>query len=170
MTNGSFPRRGRVIATLAVAAGLLAAGCGGGDGSPGASGSSGHQSDVAFAHCMRSHGVPGWPDPLPGGGFPRTGSGNSGPQAKSAMKTCQHLLPAKPVLSAAQQARKLAQELKEAKCLRTHGFPDFPDPNVRNSSAGPFSFPRGFDPGSPQAQAAGRACHLSLPTGPAQGG
>ena len=47
--------------------------------------------------------------------------------------------PAQPVTNAAQQARKPAQELKEAKCMRTHGFPDFPGPNVRENGGGPFS-------------------------------
>lgn len=158
MINGSIP--GRALAALAVGAVLLAAGCGGGGGSPGVSRPAVHQELVAFAHCMRSHGVPGWPDPLPDGGFPRTGAGgNSGPQAKSAIDACQHLLPPKPVLSAAQQARELALELKEAKCIRRHGFPDFPDPTVQKG-AGPFAFPPDFNPTSPQAQAAGRACHM----------
>jgi hypothetical protein len=74
------------------------------------------------------------------------------------------------VPNAAQRQRLLAQELKEAKCMRAHGFPDFPDPNARDSGGGPFSFPPGFDPASPRAQAAGRACHLGLPQGPPQGG
>jgi hypothetical protein len=85
------------------------------------------------------------------------------------MKTCQHLLPPKPVLSAAQQARELAQELKQARCMRRHGFPDFPDPTMQKG-AGPFVFPPDFSPASPQAQAAGRACHMPLPKGPPQGG
>lgn len=168
---GGMSGRARVIATLALGGVLLAAGCGGGGGSPNVSRSPVHQELVAFAHCMRAHGVPDWPDPLPQGGFPRGGGGqNSGPQAHSALNTCQHLLPPKPVLSAAQTARVLAQELKEAKCMRSHGFPDFPDPTVRNTGAGPFAFPPDFDPTSPRAQAAGRACQLSLPKGPPQGG
>jgi hypothetical protein len=162
--------RGRVFATLAVGLTLLAASCGRGGGSPSASRPSVHQKLVAFAHCMRSHGVPNWPDPLPQGGFPRSGPGNSGPLAHSAMNTCQHLLPPKPVTNAAERARELAQELKAAQCMRTHGFPDFPDPNVRDNGSGPFTLPPDFHPSSPQAQAAGRACHLGLPTGPPQGG
>jgi hypothetical protein len=73
-------------------------------GSPRASGSTAYQKDVVFAHCMRSHGVPYFPDPLPQGGFPRTG-GVQTAQSTSAMNTCQHLLPPKPVQSAAEQAR-----------------------------------------------------------------
>ena len=167
---GGISGRGRVLATLAVGVALMAAGCGGG-GSPHASRPAVHQELVAFAHCMRSHGVPNWPDPLPDGGFPRTGAaGTLAPRPVLAMQACLHLLPPKPVPNAAERARKLAQELKEAKCIRTHGFPDFPDPTVQNNGSGPFSFPPDFDPTSPQAQAAGRACHMPLPKGPPQGG
>ena len=55
-----------------------------------------------FARCVRSHGVPNWPDPLaesdpgqPGTpGFPRSmpGVNQSAPQVKSAMAGCQHLM------------------------------------------------------------------------------
>ena len=55
-----------------------------------------------FARCMRSHGVPGWPDPLaesdpgqPGTpGFPRdmAGINQNSPKVKSAMGACQHLM------------------------------------------------------------------------------
>ena len=156
--NGSIP--GRVLAALAVGVALLAAGCGGSGGSPGASRPSVHQELVAFAHCMRSHGVPDWPDPLPDGGFPRTGTGeNSGPQADSAMSTCKHLLPPVTPESAAQQARELAQDLKWARCMRSHGFPGISDPFVRSHAGTPvITAPAGFDPGSPQAQAAMKAC------------
>jgi hypothetical protein len=53
------------IAALALGVALLAAGCGGGGGSPGKSRPLVHQELVAFAHCMRTHGVPDFPDPLP---------------------------------------------------------------------------------------------------------
>jgi len=168
--NGSMPGRGRVLATLAVGVALLAAGCGGSGGSPHASRPAVHQELVAFAHCMRAHGVPDFPDPLPDGGFPRTGGGNADPQAASAMHTCQHLLPPKPVLSAAQQARVLAQDLKWARCMRAHGFPGFSDPSVRPHAGIVIFAPAGFDPGSPQAQAAAKACgQLAGPVVIAQG-
>lgn len=134
-------------------------GCGGGGGSSSASGSSGYQKDVAFAHCMRSHGVPDFPDPLPQGGFPRTGnSQNSGPQADAAMSTCKHLLPPVPAVNPAQQARNLAQDLKWARCMRAHGFRGISDPSVRPHAGIVIFAPTGFDPGSPQAQAAMKAC------------
>lgn len=141
MMNHSIPGRGRVLATLAVGAALLAAGCGAGKPAASASGSSGYQQDVAFAHCMRSHGVPDWPDPLPQGGFPRTGAGRGSPQSGSAQKACQHLLPATQPLSPAQQQQTLAQGLRYATCIRSHGVPDFPDPSMPKDGGLVFSAP-----------------------------
>jgi hypothetical protein len=157
MMNGSICGRGRVLATLTVGVALLAAGCGRVGGSPSAGGSSDYQKDLAFAHCMRAHGVPDFPDPLPDGGFPRTGGGNS-LQSGSAMNACQHLLPAVQPLSAAQQAHVLAQDLKWSRCMRAHGFPGFSDPSWRPHGGVVITAPAGFDPGSPQAQAAGKTC------------
>ena len=168
--NGS-DSEGRVLATLAVGVALLAAGCGGGGGSPGKSRPLVHQELVAFAHCMRAHGVPDFPDPLPQGGFPRTGDGQNSLQSGAAMSTCKHLLPPVPAESAAQQARVLAQDLKWAKCMRAHGFPGISDPSVRPHAGIVIFAPAGFDPGSPQAQAATKACkQLEGPVIVAQGG
>jgi hypothetical protein len=152
--------RAAAVAALLIGTALLIAACGGGGGgSSSASGSSVHQKLLAFAHCMRSHGVPDWPDPVPGGGFPRTGAGgNSGPQADSAMNACQHLLPPKPAPDAAEQARVLAHDLKWARCMRAHGFPGISDPAVRPHAGIVITVPPGFDPGSPRAQAAAKAC------------
>jgi hypothetical protein len=159
MINDSNPGRGRcVAAAAAVGVALLAAGCGGSSSTPRATGSSDHQKLVAFAKCMRSHGVPDWPDPLPGGGFPRESGGNS-PQSDPAMKACQHLLPPVQPPSAAQQARMLAKDLRWARCMRSRGFPGISDPSVRPHTGVPvITAPAGFDPGSPQAQAAAKAC------------
>ena len=151
--------RAAAMAAAAIGAALLAAGCGGGGGgSSHASRPAVHQELVAFAHCMRSHGVPDFPDPLPDGGFPRTGGGNS-PQSGSAMKACQHLLPPRQTRSAAQQAQVLARDLKWSRCMRAHGFPGIPDPVEPPHGGTPvITVPPGFDPGSPRAQAAGKAC------------
>jgi hypothetical protein len=164
--------RAAAMAAVLIGAALLAAGCGGSGRSPHASRPAVHQELVAFAHCMRSHGVPDWPDPLPQGGFPRTGDGqDSGPQAQAAMSTCKHLLPPVQRPSAAQLAQALAQDLKWARCMRAHGFPGFSDPSVRPHAGIVIFAPPGFDPGSPRAQAAGKACkQLEGPVVVAQGG
>jgi hypothetical protein len=163
MMNSSIPGRARILATLAVGVALLAAGCGGGKQAANASGSSGYQKEVAFAHCMRSRGVPDWPDPLPQGGFPRTGAAQNSPQFGSAQKACQHLLPPAQPLSTAQQQQLLAQGLRYARCMRSHGVADFPDPSVPKGGGLFFSAPPGSDSNTPQLQAAQKACHAGTP-------
>ncbi len=54
---------------------------------------------VKFAQCMRSHGVPGFPDPaLSGQSAPASGKGPainpSSPGFKAALQACRHLVPA----------------------------------------------------------------------------
>ncbi len=85
---------------------------------------------------MRAHGVSNFPDPLitssPGHQSvairvtPReTGS----PQFASAQKACAWIMPAPSAGQIAQQQRTEQQgKLAFARCLRSHGFADFPDP------------------------------------------
>lgn len=154
----------RTVFVMACAA--LIAACGSGGRSGGTARSRGAQASVRFADCMRSHGVPSFPDPLPTGGFPR-GSEDSSPAAKAAAKGCISILNAgvpEPGPSAAQRASML----KFAQCVRAHGILSFPDPellsqiphNVDVLSEGALAFPvsPGFDPGSPAFQRAADAC------------
>lgn len=52
---------------------------------------------VKFVTCMRKHGEPGFPDPLPNGTFQLNGGPNpvdpNAPQFKTAMSSCHALLP-----------------------------------------------------------------------------
>ena len=74
-------RRPLMLAPLA-AFSLLAAGCGGGgSGSAGvanvttsttSAAAATQNGALAFARCMRSHGLPGWPDPTSDGGFDKS--------------------------------------------------------------------------------------------------
>src|SRR6266568_8142725 len=91
-------RAGPWRALLPAVAGMavLVTACGGG-GSSAAGGSSPYQKAVAYAQCMRSHGVPGFPDPDSKGNFILNGKedhlGGSPQQNQSADKACRHLLP-----------------------------------------------------------------------------
>ena len=138
-----------VIATAALA--LLAA-CAGGPssagagGSPGSGGSAGSPSAVAYAACMRSHGVPNYPDPSSNGSLPKGNAqafGVSSSQFQAARTACQHLLPNSETFTASltecletgdcpqavvQQA--LAEGRKFAQCMRNHGVPNWPDPTI----------------------------------------
>jgi hypothetical protein len=60
-----------------------------------------YQKALSYAECMRSHGVPGFPDPNSQGDFLVNPSDNIdidelSPQYKSAVKTCAHLFPFRP--------------------------------------------------------------------------
>ena len=120
---------------------LLVAACG--SSSPSSSSSGGHptqaqlqqgqQDAVRFVQCLRSHGVTNVPDPTSTSGraFKDAVSGDAqSPAFRSAYTACQHLLPngGPPSQIAAQSQARIAALLAFARCLRSHGFPSFPDP------------------------------------------
>lgn len=160
-------RDGRVPAVLACIAALATA-CGGPGGSaiPGyVNGTPG--SPVAFARCMRAHGVPGFPDPS-GGQWNFTGVNPNSPQFTHAVGICGGQ---SPVSAASQQAQGLAKGLRFARCMRAHGVRNFSDPVAGNDSNGSqISSSGGMDPNSPVFQAALRACRSLLPGGSSGGG
>ena len=165
---------------------LLAAACSGGPASTGSGGSSpaagGSPSTVAFAHCMRSHGVPRYPDPGSNGTLPKTSPqrlGVSGSRFDATQRACQHLLPATGVSLSATSLRQcylagvcprsLVQRamnagLKFARCMRSHGAPDWPDPTIdaRGRPLYNINLPR---TPPPQVQAAINECERLQPAG-----
>jgi hypothetical protein len=132
----------------------------------------GYEAALPYALCMRTHGVRAFTDPvivnshsieLGKGGDP------SSPQYKSADAACEHLLPnggSGPTPIQLQQA--LARDINFAKCMRSHGLPNFPDPK---ETSGGITFENGNGPlpgvqkGSPQFRAAQTACRALLPGG-----
>lgn len=168
----------------------MAAACGGGSASPGVaslgpttttapasgaaqagSNSANYTAAVEYAGCMRAHGVPNFPDPTSGGVFlSRQGNGQkidrNSSQFASANKACLHLLPSGGEPTAAQMQQGLAEELKLAQCMRSHGVTNFPDPQLQSNNrislriGGP-----GFDPNSSQYKAANSACKQFTPGG-----
>ena len=119
-------------------------------------------SELSFSRCMRSHGVPNFPDPGADGRIPPFHSDSA------AMK--QATLPAQdapqpPSLAGAPAGRfpadrdeKFAFALKVARCLRSTGFPNFPDPTVSSQGTSENLSGAGIDSNSPQFQAAETAC------------
>jgi hypothetical protein len=173
-------RRARVVAVITATAGvaLLAAACGGSPsstgagGSPNAGGSANSPSAVAWSQCVRSHGIPNFPDPNSSGQVPKETAqqlGASDSALRTATAACARLDPYNQsvVLSPAQQRQVLSDGLKVAQCMRSHGVPKFPDPTM--GPDGPrylVSTSRdGFSPSSPQILAKGRACIHELPAG-----
>lgn len=161
-------RRVVALAVLAAAA-LLTAACSapssGGSGTASTTESAAYRADIAFAQCMRTHGVPNFPDPGPSTNFTVSGApvgGAANTPSGKAYNTCQYLLPNG---SSSNNGSVTTQELSEgvalAQCLRTHGEPTFPDPTVVNGGLN-FAF-TGVD--SPQFQAAVSACRSVIPAG-----
>ena len=124
----------------------------------------------AYAICMRSHGIPDFPDPTtsPGGGVSFQINGGPGsdlnhynPSFMAADKACRGLLPGAGQAPAPLSAQRIAAEVSWARCMRSHGLPGFPDPN----SQGAFDSSK-FDENSPAFQPASNACKSQQPTGP----
>jgi hypothetical protein len=147
---------------------------------PGAGGSTSAQGDsanaaraLAFARCMRSHGVSNFPDPTGGklslhvDKTPNSTSVNgvevNGPAFQSAMRACRSYLPNGGHQSAAQTAKVKAQALAMSRCMRAHGVPNFPDPQFQSGPGGGVGVGirldgTGLNPNSPAFQAAQKAC------------
>jgi hypothetical protein len=150
---------------MAVGIALLTAACGSGPSGSSADpsqtgGSTTYQKDLAYAQCMRSHGVPNFPDPSSNGMFAINGINLENGTGKAAENACKHLLPNGGVVPAAQQQQRIHQLLVFAECMRSHGVPKFPDP----TSNGLNFRGAGIDPQSPQFQAAQQACQSLMPT------
>ena len=170
-TDGSrSPRRAGALASLAAAVAVLTVACGGSPSSAtGAAltGSADYRAELAFAECMRTHGVPSFPDPNPSGGFSVSGqlNGNPAGPAAQAHSACQHLLPSGSATTGTGSVTQaqLDQALKIAQCLRAHGEPNFPDPTVVNGSLN-FTVQPGVL-GSARFQAAVKDCQSLIPEG-----
>lgn len=168
--------RNGALAAVAVALALIATGCGGPAGGSGASPPPGgaSQSAVAraqkYSQCMRSHGVPDYPDPNPttgriqvkvskGPNGQSSGVDPSSAQYEAAAKACKSLQP--PGLGSSNSTAN-AQAMKFAQCMRAHGVKNFPDPKGGKLV---FNKSNGLDPNSPQFKAAQRACQKYAPGG-----
>jgi hypothetical protein len=157
-----------LVVTAAVI--LLATACGGSSatssasspaGTPGASATL-----VAFSHCMRTHGVPSFPDPTRAG-IPKISpqqAGVSSARFTAAQRACTPLLqPAQ-----AQVSQVMTGMLDFARCMRAHGVPNWPDPSLDSNDQPDFYIP-GINPDSAHVSNTADACsHLLVQskTGP----
>jgi hypothetical protein len=126
-------RNGRPPNSVSIA--LAAIGCAAVIGACGSSGKPGGTSgsrDPALleAQCMRSHGVPNFPDPSPGRPSVIPNSINAEtPAFKSAEKACARYLAGGSGQGSGSESEKL-ELLNLAKCMRAHDLPNFPDPTT----------------------------------------
>ena len=172
-------RRHPLTATSAVAAAallLVAAGCGGRSATGLTTGSTmSHQATglVAYASCMRSQGLPSFPDPVGSGGIPKEAVVSafrqvSASKAEAAQNDCRHLLPAGGSLSGQVSQPITAQDqqdyLKAASCMRLHGFSDFPDPKFHNDSV-QVNIPPSINQNSSRFTSAATTCTKLIPAG-----
>ena len=176
---------------------LLVAACGssppstGSGGSPSASASSpspNSPSAIAYSHCMRSHGVPSFPDPASNGQVPKTSAqllGVSRSQLQAAQTACRRLYPnsggpggvlTKDSLGQCEETGDCPQALVQAamtalliyaRCMRSHGVPTWPDPTLDSEGRPGFNLlhVQGFDPNSSQTSNVMQDCYHVMPGG-----
>jgi hypothetical protein len=169
-----WPRRARAAAVMAAAA-LLAAACGaspsstGSGGSPSAGGSASSHL-LAYSRCMRSHGVPNFPDPDSSGQIPKqavvsAARSVSDSQFRAAGSACAYLAPNG--LGPAPRtvtAREQQDYLRAAACMRSHGIANFPDPSFPGGEVH-FTIPPGIDTSSERFTQARQTCQRLIPAG-----
>lgn len=166
-----------ILAAAAATLTLGLAGCGGpgsghanAPGSPGATRTHLTSAELAatgrrYSACMRSHGIPDFPDMVVQDGTlrpPNDASFKAKVRANpAAQRACQPILTALPPSARGGSPQLSPSGLHKvqqfAGCMRNHGFPHFPDPRPDGSF-------QGVGPVTPRLTAAGQECAHYLPT------
>jgi hypothetical protein len=129
--------------------------------SPAASASPDSQT-AAIVHCYRTHGDPGFPDPVydPSDGRWHFDRGNPASAPLSTQQACRHLVPSVSSTPPVPQAQFRAL-VRLAQCIRQHGVPNWPDPNPE----GQFPLPPSLLNKTPATVHATQACGRYIPSG-----
>jgi hypothetical protein len=162
-------RRAKPMAAAIASLALLAAGCGSSSPASPNTGSPASFTTAAFRYssCMRDHGLPSFPDPTMtdhnGQQVAYLATPSSlvaSPAFKAANKVCQKILA--PVLDTTQnlaaQAAREQHMAAFAKCMRSHGVPDFPDPTNQGQLTQQMITNAGVDLHAPAVSAAAKTC------------
>jgi len=162
-----------IVAT--VACGLVVAGCGGGssrhDLASLSTTTSSRATAVQYSVCMRTHGVPNFPDPNSNGGISLSDDPTSPgyvnpatPAFGAAQRACVRIVHFKGIPRPGQLVRCTSELLRFAWCVRAHRVPNFPDPGSLGPNQGVgFLINRNtLDPHSPTLQAAIMVCQRGL--------
>jgi hypothetical protein len=126
-------------------AGSGASPAGGGSASSSNAGGPANAPLVAFSRCVRSHGVPNFPDPQAGASNAKYPSAQqlrvSSSQLSTAENVCQRLLPVgvNDQFPPSEVPLLLRDMLPFSSCMRSHGVPNFPDPAVDSEGRPIFS-------------------------------
>jgi hypothetical protein len=99
---------------------------------------------------MRAHGVPNFPDPSSSGQLDLSGVDSSAPAFQTAATDCRSFgvgVTPKPITQTPQME---AAGLRMARCMRSHGVPNYPD--------GPITRSSGINESSPAFQRAFQTC------------
>ncbi len=145
---------------------MASAGCGAAGGSLQAGSGSGQRQPLAFAACMRAHGVSDFPDPRDGGFSEEGGptavivNGVALKEGRAQLETAhgagqRHVMSSAWTTAPNPQLQRAADAY--AACMRSDEFPNFPDPQVKPHAI-QVAPPPGTQVGSPLFASAQRAC------------
>jgi hypothetical protein len=175
--------RGVAIAVMAaLAAGCSASPSSSAGGASSAGGSANISSAVAYSQCIRSHGVPSFPDPPGDGQVPKVSAqelGVSDSQLAAAQRACQRLYPAgsgllnRDSIGQCEQTGDCPPALVRqavhdmlifARCMHSHAVPGWPDPRIDSEGRPGFNLLHvGFNPDSAQVSNAMQECGQTMP-------
>jgi hypothetical protein len=137
------PAARTAAAIIAIAVLVLSAACGS---RPSSSSRASSSKAVTFSHCMRIHGVPDFPDPASRDGVPKVTpqqAGVSDSRFQVAQRACAQLLQP----TQAQVPQLMTGMLNFARCMRSHGVPNWPDPSTDSNGQPVFNI-SGINPDS----------------------
>jgi hypothetical protein len=123
---------------------------------------------LAYAQCLRTNGIPDWPDPNSQGVFDKSqvmhAAPNRTPQLDAAFNACERLLPTSmqgPTPAQIQQA--WTDDRSFVQCMRALGVTNAPDPVSDDNGMPVFNLTgTGIDPKSPQIVAKAQQCQSQL--------
>jgi hypothetical protein len=124
---------------------------------------------LAFARCMRAHGLPNWPDPETNGKFDKAklrATGYTLAQTNAVEDgPCKDLLPsASPTPTPTISVQQQQDYIDAVACMRSHGITNFPDHTFSGGHV-TLSPPPGLDTTSTPFTQAEHICQRLIPAG-----
>ena len=98
---------------------------------------------LAYAQCMRAHGVRKFPDPTGTGQFVLTGIDTHSAEFQAALAACKATYAG---AASGQNTSAPADGLKFARCMRAHGVANFADPSANGQNSASVSQGAGQTP------------------------